>query len=169
MAGYVNVMSLIVLGTVLMCPPLSYLMQKFVLPKPGEGPSEAEMDKGFLRVTGHGTGSQGGKVRASLYFPTDPGYRDTARYAQTIFDSFLWINCCLKENIIHMENYFLLSIYAFSSFLHIFYRMLVESGLVLALQSKEIKVGGGLYTPAACQGELLLQRLIDSGSSFYIE
>ena len=47
--------------------------------------------------------------------------------------------------------------------------MLVEAGLVLALQSKEIKVGGGLYTPAACQGELLLQRLIDSGSSFYIE
>ena len=79
MAGFVNVMSLVVLGTVLMCPPLSYLMQKYVLPKPGEGPSEAEMDKGFLRVTGYGTGSQGGKVQASLYFPTDPGYRDTAR------------------------------------------------------------------------------------------
>ena len=64
---------------------------------------------------------------------------------------------------------FLLFIYALptNSFEH--FRMLVESGLVLALQSKEIKVGGGLYTPAACQGELLLQRLIDSGSSFYIE
>lgn len=29
--------------------------------------------------------------------------------------------------------------------------MLVESGLVLALQGHEIKVGGGLFTPAACQ------------------
>jgi short subunit dehydrogenase-like uncharacterized protein len=47
--------------------------------------------------------------------------------------------------------------------------MLVESGLVLALQSKEIKVGGGLFTPASCQGELLLKRLVDSGSTFYIE
>jgi short subunit dehydrogenase-like uncharacterized protein len=79
MAGYCNVMGLIVLGTILMCPPLSKFMQNHVLPKPGEGPSEAEMDKGFLRVTGFGTGSQGSKVRASLYFPTDPGYRDTAR------------------------------------------------------------------------------------------
>ena len=78
-----------VLGTVLMCPPLSYLMQKYVLPKPGEGPSEKEMDRGFLRVTGHGTGSQGGKVRASLYFPTDPGYRDTARYV-FVFCAVLW-------------------------------------------------------------------------------
>ena len=47
--------------------------------------------------------------------------------------------------------------------------MLVESGLVLALQGKEIKVGGGCFTPAACQGELLLKRLVDTGSSFYIE
>lgn len=126
MAGYVNVMSLIVLGTVLMCPPLKHVMQKYVLPKPGEGPSEADMDQGFLKVTGFGTGSQGSKVRASLYFPTDPGYRDTAR-------------------------------------------MLVESGLALALDGAQIKVGGGLWTPAACQGEVLLKRLVDTGSAFNIE
>lgn len=29
--------------------------------------------------------------------------------------------------------------------------MLVESGLVLALELPKVKVGGGVYTPAACQ------------------
>jgi hypothetical protein len=47
--------------------------------------------------------------------------------------------------------------------------MLVESGLALALDGAEIKVGGGLWTPAACQGELLLRRLLNTGSSFSIE
>ena len=44
----------------------------------------------------------------SLYFPTDPGYRDTAR-------------------------------------------MLVESGLVLALELDKVTAGGGVWTPATCQ------------------
>ena len=79
MAGYVGVLLLLVLGTVLMCPPLSWAMRRWVLPAPGQGPSEREMDSGFLRVTGYAVGSSGTKVNASLYFPTDPGYRDTAR------------------------------------------------------------------------------------------
>jgi short subunit dehydrogenase-like uncharacterized protein len=70
-----------------MCPPLKHLMQKYVLPKPGEGPSEADMDAGFLRVTGFAKGSGGSKVRATIYFPTDPGYRDTAR----------WVMRCVLE------------------------------------------------------------------------
>jgi hypothetical protein len=37
------------------------------------------MDTGFLKVTALAKGSKGGKVRAVIYFPTDPGYRDTAR------------------------------------------------------------------------------------------
>lgn len=45
-------------------------------------------------------------------------------------------------------------------------RMLVESGLALALQGDEIKVGGGVMTPAACQGAILRQRLESTGSSF---
>jgi short subunit dehydrogenase-like uncharacterized protein len=47
-------------------------------------------------------------------------------------------------------------------------RMLVESGLVLALQGDQVKVGGGLWTPAACQGSLLLDRLINTGCTFSI-
>ena len=83
-------------------------MRKFVLPPPGQGPSEDFMDQGFLKLVVFADGMKGGKAQASFYFPTDPGYRDTAR-------------------------------------------MLVESGLVLALESDKIKVGGGYYTPAACQ------------------
>jgi short subunit dehydrogenase-like uncharacterized protein len=44
--------------------------------------------------------------------------------------------------------------------------MLVESGLTLALEHDKIKTGGGVYTPAACQGEVLLDRLVATGCSF---
>ncbi len=48
-------------------------------------------------------------------------------------------------------------------------RMLVESGLVLVLQSNEITVGGGIWTPAVCFGSLLMKRLITTGCSFNIQ
>lgn len=35
------------------------------------------MDKGYLNVNAFGKGSNGSTVKAELYFPTDPGYRDT--------------------------------------------------------------------------------------------
>jgi len=47
--------------------------------------------------------------------------------------------------------------------------MLVESGLVLALQDMHIKIGGGIQTPAMCQGTLLLDRLVATGSQFQIQ
>ncbi len=77
MAGYVTLLGFFLFGTALFCPPLTWLLRTFVLPKPGQGPSEASMDEGFLRVTGVATGSSGGKARVTFYFPTDPGYRDT--------------------------------------------------------------------------------------------
>jgi short subunit dehydrogenase-like uncharacterized protein len=79
-----------------------------------------------LKITAFGSGINGGKAKASFYFPNDPGYVDTAR-------------------------------------------MLVESALVLALESKDIKVGGGVWTPATCQGELLTKRLVATGCTFEIE
>jgi len=42
-------------------------------------------------------------------------------------------------------------------------RMLVEAGLSLSLNGNEIKVKGGYLTPAACQGEVYLRRLIETG------
>lgn len=47
--------------------------------------------------------------------------------------------------------------------------MLVESGLVLALQAKDIDRAGGVYSPASCQGSLLTQRLLKTGTSLTIE
>ena len=47
--------------------------------------------------------------------------------------------------------------------------MLVESGLTLVLQQRELKCGGGVWTPACCQGEVLLQRLVASGSDMKLE
>lgn len=79
-AGWVQVMGLIIFATILAFPPLKFLMFAVgLLPKPGQGPSEEELDKGFLKVTGIATGEKGTQVKSSFYFPTDPGYRDTAR------------------------------------------------------------------------------------------
>jgi short subunit dehydrogenase-like uncharacterized protein len=47
--------------------------------------------------------------------------------------------------------------------------MLVESGLVLALQLDRTRNGGGVHTPATCLGSTLIDRLVASGSTFFIE
>lgn len=126
MAGATTLIGLALVGLAIMIPPLKWLLlETDFIPKPGQGPSVASMDRGFLKVTALATGDAGGKARVEFYFPTDPGYRDTAR-------------------------------------------MLVESGLVLALQTEDVKVPGGVYTPAACQGELLTKRLLDTGSSLHV-
>lgn len=126
MAGVITLIDMLLIGLCIFIPPLKWLLlETGFIPKPGQGPTTASMDKGFLKVTAFGTGDAGGKTKVEFYFPTDPGYRDTAR-------------------------------------------MLVESGLVLALQINDVKVPGGVYTPAACQGELLTQRLLDTGSSLQV-
>lgn len=110
-----------IFGMAMKFPPTRCCILKY-LPKPGEGPSEEQMRAGFLNVTGVARGVSGTKVVATIHFPTDPGYKDTAR-------------------------------------------MLVESGLTFVLE-KDFKCEGGVYTPAACQGETLLKRLVNTGSSF---
>jgi len=79
-AAFVTLIDMMCLGTALLIPPLKWIMLKLHwLPGPGEGPSEKTMDDGFLKVTAIGTGAAGKKAKAMMYFPTDPGYRDTAR------------------------------------------------------------------------------------------
>lgn len=124
--GFVESLGLIIGGTALMIPPLAQLLLKLkVLPNPGDGPSAQVMDKGFLRLVAYARGTKGGTATATLYLPTDPGYRDTARMA-------------------------------------------VESGLTLALEGKKLQCGGGVFTPAACLGRVLLARLIATGAQFAI-
>ncbi len=122
-AGFINVMQLILFVTLLSCPPFAYVLKTYVLPKPGEGPSADEMSKSYLNITAIAKGSKNSTVSAMIYFPDDPGYRETAR-------------------------------------------MLVESALTLFYEKNNIKVGGGVFTPASCQGHLLVKRLVDTGAYF---
>ncbi len=50
MAGFVGVFGLLVFGTCLLFAPMRWFLRRFVLPSPGEGPTEEAMDKGFLKV-----------------------------------------------------------------------------------------------------------------------
>merc|ERR1712187_939255 len=43
---------------------------------------------------------------------------------------------------------------------------IVESALSLSLQGDKVKRGGGVLTPASCQKEVLLERLLVTGTSF---
>ena len=73
---------MLILGTVIYAPPLSWLFLALgLIPSPGEGPSKEDMDEGFLKITTYGYGQDKAKAPkvATFYFPTDPGYRDTAR------------------------------------------------------------------------------------------
>lgn len=128
MAGFATIFGYLVFASALFFPPLKWVLRKFVLPPPGQGPSEADMDKGFLKITGFGKGDKGGEACVSMYFPTDPGYRDTAR-------------------------------------------MLVESGLSFVFHEDKIaaQCPGGVWTPATCQGTVLLERLVETGSTFEIQ
>jgi len=45
-------------------------------------------------------------------------------------------------------------------------RMVIEAALALSLDRDKISVPGGVYTPAACQGEILLDRLVKTGTTF---
>merc|ERR1711920_1214635 len=109
-------------GCAMVIAPTRWCLRKYCLPKPGEGPTEEQMAAGHLTVTGVARGVNGSKTAASFHFPTDPGYKDTAR-------------------------------------------MLVESGLTFLLE-KAFVCSGGVFTPACCQGETLLKRLVDKGSTW---
>lgn len=121
-------LSMALLGAALLFPPTRLLMQKFVLPKPGEGPTrEFMINEGRMTVVGEAVGSGGTKLKATLSIANDPGYYRTAS-------------------------------------------MLIESSLVLALESDKLDVPGGVYTPGACLKELLLNRMLSAGwASFTLE
>ena len=40
-----------VFGTCLFCPPIRWVLRRFVLAAPGQGPTEADMDRGFLEAS----------------------------------------------------------------------------------------------------------------------
>ena len=70
---------ILVLAVVSLINPFSGYLVKKIIPKPGEGPSERTMEKGYLLIAGVGKGSKGSIAESMLYFPNDAGYFYTSR------------------------------------------------------------------------------------------
>jgi short subunit dehydrogenase-like uncharacterized protein len=70
-------MGAFMLGTAI--PPTRWLMQRFMLPKPGEGPSPKEQLEGRFDCRFTGTTANGDKLRCRVTGDRDPGYGSTAK------------------------------------------------------------------------------------------
>lgn len=60
-------------------PPSRWLLQKYVLPKPGEGPSPEAQEKGFYDFRFYGSTAGGERLVTRLTGDRDPGYGSTAK------------------------------------------------------------------------------------------
>lgn len=60
-------------------PPTRWVLEKFVVPKPGEGPSPESQEKGFFDIRFHGKSSTGHSLRVKVTGDRDPGYGSTAK------------------------------------------------------------------------------------------
>jgi short subunit dehydrogenase-like uncharacterized protein len=72
-------LGIVFFGIGMLIPPVRAFLRAYVLPKPGEGPSEDFMSKGYLVVTGVATSTAGASATSVMTFSVDPGYKDTAR------------------------------------------------------------------------------------------
>lgn len=60
-------------------PPTRWLLEKFVVPKPGEGPSPEAQEAGFFDLIFLGRTADGQSVRTRVTGDRDPGYGSTAK------------------------------------------------------------------------------------------
>ncbi|MEP1445499.1 MAG: saccharopine dehydrogenase NADP-binding domain-containing protein [Paraglaciecola sp.] len=60
-------------------PPTRWAMEKFILPKPGEGPSQEAQEKGFYDIRFYGKTDSGQEIRVKVTGDQDPGYGSTAK------------------------------------------------------------------------------------------
>lgn len=59
--------------------PTRWVMEKFILPKPGEGPSIKEQETGMYDMRFIGTAESGNKIKVKVTGDKDPGYGSTAK------------------------------------------------------------------------------------------
>ncbi|MCR2747658.1 saccharopine dehydrogenase family protein [Limnobacter parvus] len=60
-------------------PPTRWILEKYVVPKPGEGPSENSQKRGSYDLRFYGTTSKGKSAVARVTGDMDPGYGSTAK------------------------------------------------------------------------------------------
>ena len=60
-------------------PPSRWLLEKFVMPKPGKGPSPETQEKGSFDLRLFGIAKDGSVLRAKVTGDRDPGYGSTAK------------------------------------------------------------------------------------------
>ena len=60
-------------------PPSRWLMENYMLPKPGEGPSPEQQKNGMYDLRFYGTTASGNKLITKVTGDRDPGYGSTAR------------------------------------------------------------------------------------------
>eukprot|EP00941_MAST-03F_sp_MAST-3F-sp1_P001958 g1958.t1 len=167
-----DTMMMLIFGLSLYITPVLLLIKSF-LPKPGQGPSTDAMDKGFLQVSCYAQGDQGGACKTTIYFPTG---RFPQNF-QAFHDSFSAVQGAEKfcsfslfSSFSSSINFPLKKIKPDAGYRETA-RMLVESGLCLAIDDefKKIKSDkGGIFTPASCLGDVLLDRLMNSGTKFRV-
>jgi len=73
LASYGLLMAFLVIST-----PIKHLVRPF-LPKPGEGPSQAQQDNGWFRSTFVAQSEDGERKICTMYGSGDPGYKSTAK------------------------------------------------------------------------------------------
>ena len=59
--------------------PTRWLLERFMLPKPGEGPSPEAQEKGFFDLRFHGETRDGESLKARVTGDRDPGYGSTSK------------------------------------------------------------------------------------------
>lgn len=60
-------------------PPSRWLLQKYIVPKPGEGPSAAAQQRGYYDFRFFGETAEGQKITVKVTGDRDPGYGSTAK------------------------------------------------------------------------------------------
>jgi short subunit dehydrogenase-like uncharacterized protein len=80
-----------VFGLAAVVPPTRALLNRFVLPKPGEGPTPEQRERGRFDLLFIGTGVDGKTYKARVTGDRDPGYGSTAKM---ISEAALCLNAC---------------------------------------------------------------------------
>jgi short subunit dehydrogenase-like uncharacterized protein len=60
-------------------PPTRWLLEKFVVPKPGEGPSPQAQESGFYDLRLYGKTADGRTLKTKVTGDRDPGYGSTGK------------------------------------------------------------------------------------------